>query len=159
MTSVEHKREMATTAAMPFWWKCLEFHDEKTFQIKFLCSLLVLALVLLYGSYCFSVRRLLSKVIQGFLHHVTIHHSTLACFVIVQQLLNGVYLCAITRNQQNRSRNGVCCQPIRGYDHVNKGITDKSCLAIFSGEFSNKVANNRKTGKDSSVYIFQPPLL
>ena len=43
---------------------------------------------------------------------------------------------------------------IRGHDHVNKGIKDKSCQEIFSEVFSNKVANNRKTGKDSSGFDF-----
>jgi len=51
-------------------------------------------LILLYGDHCFSVR-LPSNVMLGLLHHIIMHLNTSGCFLIVQQLLNGIWLCAV----------------------------------------------------------------
>ena len=59
---VKHSRKLAAATALLLWQKCLEFRGEKSFHnIKYLlsymhCSLTVLALILLYGGHCFSVR-------------------------------------------------------------------------------------------------------
>ena len=69
-------------------------------------SLTVLALILLYGGHCFSVR-LPSKVMRGFTHHVRLPASCnnvpqqIAIFPDAIMAAYGVYLCFITGNRQN----------------------------------------------------------
>ena len=76
MHSVKHSRKLATASLL--WQKCLEFRSKRTFHnIKvptcMHCCLTVLALIsaliLLYGSHCFSVW-LPAKVMHGFTHRV-----------------------------------------------------------------------------------------
>ena len=65
---------MATASLL--WQKCLQFCGEKAFyNIKCICLctiLTALALILLYGGHCISVR-LTSKVTHDFPHHVLIN--------------------------------------------------------------------------------------
>ena len=79
MLSVKRSGKLAKATASLLWWKCLEFHGEKTFHNinAYLCmhhSLTVLALILLYGSHCFSIQ-LPSKVTRGFTHHIRLPAS------------------------------------------------------------------------------------
>ena len=75
MRSVKRSGKLATATALLLRQKCLEFCGEKIFHnLKCLCvctvnTLTVLALILLYGGHCFSVR-LPSKVMHGFTHCV-----------------------------------------------------------------------------------------
>ena len=75
MCSVKRSRKLATATASLLWRKCLEFRGKKTFHniiclcMCTVCSHTVLALILLCGGHCFSVRQP-SEVTRGFTHRI-----------------------------------------------------------------------------------------